>query len=137
LILWTYLVFAVLATVVQSSIFYAPRFYEVWVPVIGWGGLGLYCFTLQFAVMAMITSGLSFRIDRFLWIATVYGVADFCMGVVLLTDNSENPYIRYSPWRPLITIGTPLLWIVLLRSAPMRRWNERGIQPMQASEQKS
>lgn len=50
-------------------------------------------------------------------IATAFGIVDFFLFSGL--QESSNPWLRYSPLRPLWTVVTPTAWCVVL-------WRERG-----------
>ena len=125
-ILSAYLVFAVLATVLQCSTFYAPKFSEKIVPIVGWGFLGHYSWTLFFVIMAMIFPKLgTVSVESFLFIGAAFGVVDLCLHLSM-RENFGNPYLTYSPWRPLITIALPLFWGCMLRWFPsMTRWKNQ------------
>lgn len=130
-ILWAYLIFSLLATTLHFTVFFAPRFNQRIVPFTGWQGLGYYMFTLYFIIAALTTPQTPARI-RFmrgvhfiLGAAALIGIIDFWQ--FYGTPNFDNPYLTYSPWRPLITIALPLLWLALLISPTMKRWNNQNL----------
>lgn len=124
-ILPAYFLFTVLATALGSSIFFAPELHRMMVPVVGWNGLGVYMFMWFFVITAMITPMGTDGIVRFHFLVAAFGVVDLCLHLPM-TDDFDNPYLMYSPWRPWVTIVLPLFWAVVLGWLPsMVRWNNQ------------
>ena len=129
-ILRAYLVFTLLAAALAYCVYYAPQLNRRIVPFTGWTGLFSYIFTLFFAILAR------FAPDRKKWIRaillmhvllTAQGVVDGFRHEWGSQEDFGNPYLMYHPLRPLVTIGLPIVWGLLLISPPMRRWAKSGI----------
>ena len=128
-ILNTYIAFAVLALAWgHFGISLFPRLYEKTVPFTGWSGLGFYSFSLVLMVMAILTprrsSGRN-AVVGLLVFGAVFGLWDtyeHTWGSGAGRDDQGNPFLIYSPWQPLITVGVPLIWAFMLISPPMNRW---------------
>jgi hypothetical protein len=127
-ILWSYLVFAVLATVWQTyGIDYAPQFYKKTVPFTGWSGFSVYPFTLIIVIFAIMPHHSRWIVYIAILLGTnvAFGLWDTCehtWGSLAGRDDYGNPYLMYNPLQPLITVALPLFWAALLISPPMRRW---------------
>jgi len=96
-----------------------PRYLqEVVVPYTGWVPSMCYAFSLYFASSALLTGNTRARSA-----VLIFPVMQVAFGIVSWIGQggaraSDNPYLRISEWRPLWTIGVPLVWLVLL--APVR-----------------
>ena len=134
-ILPAFLLFSVIATVIASSVFYAPHFDELIVPFTGWSGLSIYMFTLMGVIMAMFTPYRKaiYDIAGMLALIAVFGLFDtydHTWGSRACREDYGNPYLMYHPLRPLINIVLPLFWMTLLISPAMKRWVKSGDQPV-------
>ncbi len=94
-------------------------------PYTGWGLMN-YWFIIFFAISTCINNQRKqvFSLVGILIIIILHGVYegwlnDFGQGI---PRHADNPYLMYSPYRPLVTIAMPILWILLLLSPPMLRW---------------
>lgn len=127
-ILSAYLAFAVLATAWgHFGITQVPRLYEKTVPYTGWSGFSVYPFTIIFVALTILTPMRSTgrkSVVGLLALGAIFGVWDTyenTWGSWAGRDDYSNPYLIYSPWRPLITVAVPLFWAALLISPPMNR----------------
>lgn len=114
-----YCVFAVAATLFSIAATIYDPLGAATVPYTGWSGGLSYSFTLFFAISACIflDSRLTSAVISFLKLFVVFGVIDLGWALLdMLTGASDfgNPYLTYSPWRPLFTIGLPATWWFIL-----------------------
>lgn len=114
-----YCIFAILAS--SFSIFatiYNPLG-RATVPYTGWLGGFMYAFTIFFAVTVCLNADLKIlrAIISFQKLFLVFGILDCGQAIYEWLNgapNYGNPYLTYSPWRPLFTIGVPAMWWYLL-----------------------
>ena len=126
LILRAYLVFAVFASVLSFSVFYAPPLYEASGPYTGWSGLTNYLFTLFFATSAIQTRDRKpiYGVAMLLGLFAIFGVIGIywhTWGPDAGRSDFGNPYLVYHPWRPVFTVALPVAWLLLLISSTMRK----------------
>lgn len=85
--------------------------------------LFLYMFTVHTLYLAMTRSSRSetFWLAGFMVFLALVGVFDFYLSSGL--EDFGNPYLIYSPIRPLITIGLPLVWMTafLIHAKSLRK----------------
>ena len=127
LLLRAYIAFALAATILSFSGFFAPHLNAAMMPFTGWSALSLYMFTLFFAISAIFTPKRIqvYAVAALLGLAVIFGAFDtfsHTIGPVAGRPDFGNPYLMYSPWRPLFTIMLPAAWALLLLSPMMRRW---------------
>jgi hypothetical protein len=127
LILRAYVVFALVASVLFFSVFYAPPLNAAIIPYTGWSGLAFYMFTLFFAISAIITPQrkLIYRVVALLGLAVLFGAFDtfwHTLGPEAGGPDFGNPYLIYHPYRPIFTIVLPAFWLLLLIFPIMRKW---------------
>jgi len=127
MILRIYFAFAVIAGALSLSSFYARPFYEKLLPYTGWMGLLFYLMTLGTARQAVADP----RRQPLLNLATTlalmvfFGWFDFYIqthGPSLRGPDDPNPYLAYHPYRPLVTILIPAVWLLLVASLLPKRW---------------
>ncbi len=126
-ILQAYAVFAVVMTLVNFSVIFAPQFYRSISPYLG--GLGMiYMFTFFFVFAAIATPQhkLLYAVVMLVGLGVLFGVVDLgrhlAMSAETLIAIKGNPYLAYAPLRPVVTIVVPLAWALLLVSPVMRKW---------------
>jgi hypothetical protein len=127
LILRAYVVFALVASALFFSGFYAPPLNAAIIPYTGWAGLGLYMFTLFFAISAIITPQrkMIYGVVLLLGLAVLFGAFDtfwHTLGPEAGRPDFNNPYLIYHPYRPIITIVLPAFWLLLLICPITRKW---------------
>lgn len=127
LILRAYVVFALVASALAFSGFYAPPLNAAIIPYTGWSSLGLYLFTLFFAIAAILTPQRKqvYAVAALLGLFVLLGAIDtyrYTLGPEAGTTDFGNPYLIYHPLRPVFTIALPAFWLVLLISPIMRKW---------------
>ena len=127
LILRAYVVFALVASGLSLSGFYAPPLNAAIVPYTGWSSLGLYAFTLFFAIAAILTPQRKqvYAVAALLGLFVLLGAFDtfrYTLGPAAGRPDSGNPYLTYHPYRPIFTIVLPAFWLLLLISPIMRKW---------------
>jgi len=125
LVLRAFIIFSALATL--SALLPITPGGEIIVPYTGWILFVFYMGALKNALGACsIKSQISvYWILGDLLFLAAFGVIDW----LLFSDGVDfgNPYLAYSPLRPLFTIALPLLWIFLIGgslcfSDSMKRW---------------
>jgi hypothetical protein len=126
-ILRAYVVFALLASVLFLSGFFARELQETIVPFTGWVGLSYYMYTLYFAKVAMFTPNRKpvYGVALLLGFAIVFGGLEayqHLWGSKAGRIDNGNPYLIYHPARPAITVALPAFWLALLISPSMKRW---------------
>ena len=127
LLLRAYIAFALAASLLSLSGFFAPHLSAAIMPFTGWSALSLYMFTLFFAISAIFTSKRTqvYAVAALLGLAVMFGAFDtfsHTIGPAAGRPDFGNPYLTYSPWRPLVTMMLPASWGFLLLSPVMRRW---------------
>lgn len=126
-ILRGYLIFAVVASVLQLCLIVVGDLNEKLVPLTGWEGLFRYSFTLFFALLAMSkphrksVGGITGLLAVFVALGC-FDTYQHLWGYWAERDDFGNPYLMYHPARPVITVLLPGVWLVLLNSPSMRRW---------------
>ncbi|TRX65906.1 hypothetical protein [Carboxylicivirga sp. M1479] len=103
--------------------YYRDVIYENLLPYTGWSPDSLYGgipFVLIFIVQMFMNNGVHFSkfvyysrafILMFLVIKLYSGLVDWITSPPELV-LSDNPYLKFSPYRPLYTVLMPLVWIV-------------------------
>jgi hypothetical protein len=126
-ILRAYMGFALIASALSLSVFFAPSINRAIVPYTGWSGLSIYMFTIYFAFSAMRTGKRKqvYNVARLLALAMLFGFLDtyrHTAGPGAAQPDFGNPYLTYNNLRPLFTITLPAIWLFLLISPMMKRW---------------
>jgi hypothetical protein len=125
LILRAFLIVSVVETFFSLIAIFVRPVTQVVMPLLG--GLSVYFFTIQFAVMAIfgqqrkIVYGIPFVLAVQLAFQATQLIAHVANPQTVRLDPS-NPYLYYHPYRPLFTFVFPLAWCLLLVSPMMRRW---------------
>ena len=127
LLLRGYLLFAVVASILNFSVLFAPSLYEAILPYLGWSGLMPYLFAVFMAFSAIFTQQRKsiYGVVASLGFAMVFGAIDtsrHTLGPLAEAPNFDNPYLIYNPLRPVFTILLPALWLLLLITPRMRKW---------------
>ena len=129
LLLRGYVVFALVASTLSFSVFFAPPLSAAIVPYTGWSGLTFYMFTLFFGISAILTPQRKqiYGVVALLGLAVLFGALDafrHTLGPEAGTPDFGNLYLIYHPYRPVITILLPASWLLLLITPSMRKWTK-------------
>ena len=127
LFLRAYIAFALTASVLSFSGWFAPHLNAAIIPYTGWSALSFYMFTLFFAISAVLTPQRNqvYAVVALLGLAVTFSAFDtflHTLGSLTGRPDSGNPYLTYSPWRPVFTMLLPATWLLLLVSPVMRQW---------------
>jgi hypothetical protein len=129
MILRIYFVFAAIAGAMGLSLFYARPLYEKLLPYTGWMGLYFYVMTLTAASTAIKEPQRKplLHLTYLLGIMTFFGWFDYYVsthGLHLGGPDDPNPYLAYHPYRPLVTVLVPGVWLLLILSLLPKRWTK-------------
>lgn len=104
--------------------FAGPKLWrEAVVPYTGWSGFTLYLFCLVPASQLIFAPDGSPKARRGVIAMLLLGGA-FGLGSYLFLgqrDNFHQPYLTFSPWQPVLTVGLSLAWAVALGICPAIR----------------
>jgi hypothetical protein len=121
--------FALLVCIVDKWLTYVgPKsIQEMIVPFTGWVPSMPYMFGLIFTSYMVFGRDRGFHVRQgiigSLVLYLVLGVIDYFSP---RQPDFGNPYLIYSPWRPVWTVAIPLAWILLLVLAPIFRNRATG-----------
>jgi len=109
-----YVGFLLLVTVLNLLTLISTPLKEELIEYTGWIGLWLYTISLVVFITFLFGDrydvyGLILRLGYGLFVALIFGLLDYMM---FRNTISTNPYLNYSPYRPLITVCLPLFWLV-------------------------
>jgi hypothetical protein len=123
-----FIIFSILILSLDMSIYYSPSLHKKIVPYTGWfETTGPYLFGIIVALTAILSSrrkqvyGLIAVLSYF----AIFGAFDWyrhTLSSESMQPNFNNPYLTYSEWRPLLSVGLPVAWVLILLTKRMRAW---------------
>ena len=124
-VLRAYIVFAILASVLAFVPIFSRQLHEAFIPYTNSsGGFFVYAMTLSFPILAAQGSlrQMVFAVLGLLLITIVGGLFDTAWRVIGSPDTYGDSYLRYSKYRPFVTVFLPAIWLILLVTPHMRKW---------------
>jgi hypothetical protein len=100
-------------------------------PFVGWTFSVPYAFSIFFACFAASSPKYGraiYAVRSFLILAIASGLFGFLWGFG--GEDFGNPYLRVSPWRPLLTVLLPIVWLLLLRTKIVSQYVAAGTPPV-------
>lgn len=113
------------------GVFLVPLHFNWLLQYIGGGAIPLAMGSLVFCWMAIFTNQRSVipRFSLLLVMLAAFGGFEVYLhywGSLRDANRFGNPYLNYSDWQPVFTIGVPLLWAAALRARQVRGWIQEG-----------